>query len=1366
MKRFKYPLFTLIGLWLMLANIQAQTPIAQYSFTGNANDLSSFGNNALINGATPTQDRFGFANSAFAFDGVQSSIRVNNAAQLNSGNTTISFWVKVKALPLQGEMFLFSHGGYQERWKISLPSHGKPVFTTNSTGGIKDMDSDSVPLVAGKWTHVVMVHDSVSGMNKAYINGALKKSIVATGNLKTTTKPLGMGYDPIDVANYFNGSLDEVMLFNTALTDAQIAALYTAQSIAPTIANGLVANYGFAGSGRDSASFANHAVLNNVKETTDRFGFGSKAYSFNGTSSYISASNATQLNSPLTTISFWVKVKALPAQGEAFLLSNGGYQDRWKISLPSHGKVVFTTNETSGISDMDAGDGNALTVGVWKHIVMTHDGAKDKIFIDGVKKAEKAVVGNLNTTTRPFGMGYDPIDKNNFFNGSLDEVQIYNYVLTEAEVSALYTVQATSPAIVSDLVADYKLMGNGKDDSQFGNTATGKATPSVNRFNYGSNAMNFNGTDSLVAENSVALQSNFTTISFWVKVKELPLQGEAFLLSNGGYQERWKISLPSHGKPVFTTNAAGGIKDMDTDSVQLPVGQWRHVVAVHDGLTDKLFINGLLKKSIVQTGALNKTSYPLGIGYNPVDGGGNFKGDLDDIAIYKRALTDVEVLALYGAQSATPTFTTTLVAHYPFDNNGLDITAFANTAVIKNAVPTKDRFNKANKAIAVNNSTITAANSPQQNSVNTTISFWVKVNALPAQGEAFLLSNGGYQQRWKISLPAHGKVVFTTNETSGISDMDAGAGNELPVGTWKHVVMTHDGAKDKIFIDGVKKAEKVVVGNLNNTNKPLGMGYDPIDSTNFFNGSLDEVQLYNVALTEAEVAALYTAQSTAPADTDILAPSAPINLAAVVAFTNVTLSWLPSTDNVGVVAYNVFKNNVLISSVTSTSILLTGLTATTKFTFGVTAVDAAGNESAMSTLQVTTGQEQARDSIPPTIPTSFAAQIGSNSVQLTWVASTDNRAVTGYVILKDGIILDTVPATTFSKFVGGLTALTAYTFNIYALDAAGNKSPQAEITVTTKAELNTGEAGLIASYPFDDNANDATPYLNHGIIGGNPTFITHTGFTGKALKFDGDKDSVIVRNAIQLISDYTSVGFWIRVDSVNTANAESYIIDFGHYDQRWKISLPHHLRIVWSTSSKNAQFANAIVDMDSKDGNELIKGIWWHVVAVHDGLLNLIYVNGVLANSVPAPGKLNSTARVLCFGSNNVEGGQYFNGALDNVKIYNKALTAVEANKLFRTGVTPTDDQASAELLNVVKSVSPNPAHDALTIKHAFTGNEDVLVRVMDIAGREIDAVRFAKNAMPNGQFSLNISGYTEGVYFLNFVQGGKSLGAVKFVKQ
>jgi Concanavalin A-like lectin/glucanases superfamily/Secretion system C-terminal sorting domain len=250
-----------------------------------------------------------------------------------------------------------------------------------------------------------------------------------------------------------------------------------------------------------------------------------------------------------------------------------------------------------------------------------------------------------------------------------------------------------------------------------------------------------------------------------------------------------------------------------------------------------------------------------------------------------------------------------------------------------------------------------------------------------------------------------------------------------------------------------------------------------------------------------------------------------------------------------------------------------------------------------------------------------------------------------------------------------------------------------------------------------------------------------------------------------LLSDYTTVGFWIRVDSTNLADAEAYVIDFGHWDQRWKISLPQHRKIVWTTNSKNALSNNFITDMDSGDGNDLVKGIWWHVTMVHDGVSNIVYVNGVETKKVATTGKLNSTARVLNFGSNPVEGGQYFFGALDNVKIYNKAMTAAEINKLFKTGTTPVDEQASAALLASVQSISPNPTADVLTIKHSFTGKDPVLLRVFDLAGRQIDAVSFGKNEMPTGQFSLNVSKYAQGTYLLNFVQDGKSLGALKFVK-
>ncbi len=1359
---FKF-LMTLMCLYISLACIYAQAPvpIAQYSFSGNANDASLSKNNAVVNGARLTQDRFGIANQALSFDGKQSALLVNNAAYLNTPNISISFWVKVNQLPSQGEVFILSHGGWQERWKISLPSHGRPVFTTNSTGGIKDMDTDSVPLPLGIWRHVVMVHDGAA--DKIYFNGVLKNSKPVVGALNVTTKPFGIGFDPIDNTNYFNGALDEVTLFDIPLTDVQVAALYAVQSTAPVVANERVASYSFNGSGFDSSSYANHAALTNVKSITDRFGYGNSAFSFNGVNSTIKAPNSSPLNSPTTSISFWVKVNALPGNGEAFLLSNGGWQERWKISLPSHGKPVFTTNSTGGIKDMDT-DSVPLPLGVWKHVAMTHDGVDDKIYINGVLKNSKPAAGDLNITSKPLGIGYDPIDNGSYFNGSLDEVHIYNYALTASDIAGLFTNESKFPGSVSDLLADYKLNGNGKDDSQFANHATGSGIPSMNRFGLGSNAMSFSGTDSLIASNSSALQTDNATISFWAKVKQLPAQGEVYLLSNGGWQERWKVSLPSHGKPVFTTNSSGGIKDMDTDSVPLVVGKWMHVAVTHDSVGNKIFINGLLKKSIAAGGALGKTGQPLGIAYNPIDGAGNFNGDLDDIQVYGKALSDAEILALYDLQKTAPEFSGTLVAHYPFSNNGNDITPYANNAIVNGAIAAKDRFNKSNRAYDFNNSQVTANNSAQLNTPLTSISFWVKVNQLPSQGEAYLLSNGGWQERWKISLPSHGKPVFTTNSTGGIKDMDTDS-VPMPIGKWRHVVMTHDTVMDNIYVNGILKNSKPAPGGLNNTTKPFGMGYDPIDVTNYFNGTLDEVQVYNVALSAPEVLALYNQQNEAILESDTIAPTAPLDLTATVAFTTVNLTWQPSTDNVGVLAYNIYKNDTLLCSTSNTNKSITGLPATTTFKFGVSAIDTTGNESDISSLKVTTGQEQSRDTIAPSVPGNLLAQAGSNSVQLSWTASTDNRAVYAYVVLQDGKVIDTVYAPNVTKFVSGLKAETAYTFEVYAYDVAGNKSAKAENTVTTLKAIVTSEAGLIAYYPFDDNANDATPYANHGSIGGNPTFITHEGMSGKAIKFDGDKDSVYVNNAVQLISDYTTLNFWIRVDGQNIADAEAYVIDFGHWSQRWKISLPQHLKIVWTTNSKNAQFTNAISDMDSGDGNELVKNVWWNVTMVHDGTNDIIYVNGIETKRKPADGTLNSTTHPLVFGSNPIEGGQYFNGALDNVKIYNKALTAAEVLKLFNTGTTPTDDQSSAALLTYVKGISPNPGINRITVQHSFTNKEDLLLRVFDTYGRQIDAIRFDKNQIPASQFDINISKYSSGTYYLHFVQNGKSLGSMKFIK-
>jgi hypothetical protein len=1362
MKRIHYLFFTLACLLFLSAAASAQTPVASYGFSGSAKDGSSFANHGAVNGASLTQDRFGWPNSALEFDGLQGGVTAPNAAQLNSPFATISFWVKVNALPAQGEAYLLSFGGWQERWKISLPSHGKPVFTTHPGFCCSDMDSGT-PLSTGEWTHVAMVHDG--SRNIIYFNGAKVNEKNVSGALDVTGYPLGIGYDPIDKANYFNGALDEVMLFDQALSDAEIAALYAAQSAEPTVAQGRVASYGFNGNGFDDTDFGNHADVLTAASATDRFGFGHAALLCDGESSEVTASNAAQLNSGTTTVSFWVKVNALPANGEAFLLSYGGWQERWKISLPTHGKPVWTTNHSGGISDMDSGDGNALPVGVWKHVVMVHDGDKDKIFIDGALKGEKNVVGTLNSTTRPLGIGYNPIDGGNWFDGAFDDIQIYNYALSDAEIGALYAAQAAFPGTPSDLVARYDLNGAGRDASQFGNDAhpDAAATAVANRHGWGGNALQGFAT----ADNSAALQSDFTTISFWVKPNAFPGSGEVFILSNGGWQERWKISMPSHGKPVFTTHAGGACcSDMDSGT-PLTIGTWTHVTMVHDGAKDIIYFNGAKVNEKNAPGALDKTRYPLGIGYDPIDNGGFFDGALDDVQIYNRALSDAEIAALYAAQNPAPVVPGNLVADYPASGNADDATAYNNHAAVLGAQPTKDRFGKSNRAYAFNgaNQALRAANSPQLNSDFTTIGFWINPTSFPASGEVYIMSNGGWQERWKISLPGHGKPVFTTH-AGGACCSDLDSGTPLATGVWTYVTMVHDGSKDIIYFNGAKVNEKNASGALDPTTQPLGIGFDPIDNNYFFHGAIDDVQIYNKALTDAEIAALYAAQSQPPASTDTEAPCAPLNLTAAVSFTNVQLSWLPAMDNVGVASYNVYQDGALIANVPQTAFYVQDLAPLTEFLFGVSALDAEGNESQITTRKVTSGDEETPDVTPPTAPGNLSGTAAANSVLLTWSESTDDRLVAGYVIFVDGVLFDTVSASTLSIFIGGLDPLTLYTFEVYAFDLAGNNSPLAEITLSTTAPIDTGEPGMVAHYPFDGNANDATPYANHGVIGGNPVFenATHPGAAGgQNIKFDGVQDSVLAPNAVQLISDYATVSFWIRVDDQNLQDAEAYVMDFGHWDQRWKISLPQHLKIVWTTNGNNAQFTNFISDMDSGDGNEMVKNFWWFVTMVHDGANNIIYVNGQQTNIKPVNTKLNSTSRPLCFGNNPIEGGQYFIGALDNVKIYNKALTAAEIAQLYNTGSTGTVE--GVELGRYVRAVAPNPATDFLHVQHTFNGNQPLLLRVFDLQGRQVGHLNYDQNETPAGQITLPVGAYPQGTYLLNFVLGGKNLGSIQFVK-
>src|SRR5207248_1621486 len=124
----------------------------------------------------------------------------------------------------------------------------------------------------------------------------------------------------------------------------------------------------------------------------------------------------------------------------------------------------------------------------------------------------------------------------------------------------------------------------------------------------------------------------------------------------------------------------------------------------------------------------------------------------------------------------------------------------------------------------------------------------------------------------------------------------------LPVNSWSHVAVTYDGASLRLYVNGTQVASQAQTGNLITSTNPLQIGGDSTYGQ-FFQGTIDEVRVYNVALTATQIQSdMVTAIGGGGGDTQ--PPTAPSSLGATaVNSSQINLSWTASTDNVGVTNY-------------------------------------------------------------------------------------------------------------------------------------------------------------------------------------------------------------------------------------------------------------------------------------------------------------------------------------------------------------------------------------------------------------------------------------------------------------------------------
>jgi Concanavalin A-like lectin/glucanases superfamily/Fibronectin type III domain len=294
---------------------------------------------------------------------------------------------------------------------------------------------------------------------------------------------------------------------------------------------------------------------------------------------------------------------------------------------------------------------------------------------------------------------------------------------------------------------------------------------------------------------------------------------------------------------------------------------------------------------------------------------------------------------------------------------------------------------------------------------------------------------------------------------AGGSYADAFGTSALAANTWSHLAVTYDGSTLRLYVNGTQVASTAHTGNIATSTNPLQIGGDSIYGQ-YFAGLIDNVRVYNVALTAAQIQADQTTAVNPPAP-DTTPPSQPGTLTtSAVSGGEIDLSWGVSTDNVGVTGYQVEALlgrglHQLHAGRHTNRHQLQGhqRQRVHELHVRVRATDAAGNLSQYSnTASATTPTADTSAPTQPGTPTANA--VSSGEIDLSWAAASDNVGVTGYLVERcqgagcsNFSQIATPTGTSFKDT--GVSGNTSYSYRVRATDAAGNLGPYSNSVSTT-----------------------------------------------------------------------------------------------------------------------------------------------------------------------------------------------------------------------------------------------------------------------------------------------------------------------------
>ncbi|HKB06390.1 MAG TPA: LamG-like jellyroll fold domain-containing protein, partial [Gemmataceae bacterium] len=440
-------------------------------------------------------------------------------------------------------------------------------------------------------------------------------------------------------------------------------------------------------------------------------------------------------------------------------------------------------------------------------------------------------------------------------------------------------------------------------------------------------------------------------------------------------------------------------------------------------------------------------------------------------------------------------------------------------------------------------------------------------------------------------------------------------------------------------------------------------------------------------------------------------PTAPGDLTATGGLGTATLSWTAATDNIGVTGYRVYRSTTpnftpsaanQVGTTTGTSFVSTGMAAGTYY-FRVTAHDAAGNVGPSSNEQ---SAVVTADTTPPTVgmtaPASGTTVSGSTTVSAD---ASDDVGVVGVQFLLDGQPLGAEDTTAPYSVSWNTTATLngSHTLTARARDAAGNATTSAGVPVTVSNAA--AATGLVLALGFDEGTGSTTQDLSG--TGNNGTLSnaawTAAGRYGGSLSFNGTNAWVTVPHSTSLdLTTGMTLEAWVKPAVAMPAGAWTTVL----FKERPSVDGNYGLFGHMGEGRPGLGFNTPAGDILTTAPTALAVGAWTHLAATFGAGTVTVYVNGVAVATRTATGPITTSVAPLRVGGNSIF-GEWFNGLIDEVRVYNRARSAAEITTDMNspigdapptvTGVSPAANAGGVALGSVVTATF-SEAMDAATV--------------------------------------------------------------------